>query len=218
MKSPNPALPVSCMRPRSHTPRSWLQRVALHYVCAGAGPKVDCAVGPASSPAAALSSSSASSERPGWCYPTGRCAYLLSVTCDRQSIKPPPPPSPSHRRPGRQRLRRCGTRSRNASRLRPRRGQHPRHRPICGWMLPAQEENPEATLTSFRCRTCCELDEAGEKDDCILSIVVKSNLSESRVKLSVSEGQCARAVLCGVLSAPSALSDHSHLDPKMSAR
>ena len=90
MKSPNPALPVSCMRPRSHTPRSWLQRVALHYVCAGAGPKVDCAVGPASSPAAALSSSSASSERPGWCYPTGRCAYLLSVTCYRQSIKPPP--------------------------------------------------------------------------------------------------------------------------------
>jgi len=31
-------------------------------------------------------------ERPGWCYPTGRCAYLPSVTCYRQSIKPPPPP------------------------------------------------------------------------------------------------------------------------------
>jgi len=28
-------------------------------------------------------------ERPGWCYPTGRCAYLPSVTCYRQSIKPP---------------------------------------------------------------------------------------------------------------------------------
>ena len=26
-------------------------------------------------------------ERPGWCYPTGRCAYLPSVTCYRQSIK-----------------------------------------------------------------------------------------------------------------------------------
>ena len=33
-------------------------------------------------------------ERPGWCYPTGRCAYLPSVTCYRQSIKPPPPPPP----------------------------------------------------------------------------------------------------------------------------
>ena len=31
-------------------------------------------------------------ERPGWCYPTGRCAYLPSVTCYRQSTKPPPPP------------------------------------------------------------------------------------------------------------------------------
>ena len=30
----------------------------------------------------------------GWCYPTGRCAYLPSVICYRQSIKPPPPPSP----------------------------------------------------------------------------------------------------------------------------
>ena len=35
-------------------------------------------------------------ERPGWCYPTGRCAYLPSVTCYRQSIKHPPPPV--HRR------------------------------------------------------------------------------------------------------------------------
>jgi len=34
-------------------------------------------------------------ERPGWCYPTGRCTYLPSVTCSRQSIKPPPPPSSS---------------------------------------------------------------------------------------------------------------------------
>ena len=33
-------------------------------------------------------------ERPGWCYPTGRCAYLPSVTCYRQSIKPPPPSPP----------------------------------------------------------------------------------------------------------------------------
>ena len=33
-------------------------------------------------------------ERPGWCYPTGRCTYLPSVTCYRQSIKPPPPPPP----------------------------------------------------------------------------------------------------------------------------
>ena len=33
-------------------------------------------------------------ERPGWCYPTGRCAYLPSVTRYRQSIKPPPPPPP----------------------------------------------------------------------------------------------------------------------------
>ena len=33
-------------------------------------------------------------ERPGWCSPTGRCAYLPSVTCYRQSIKPPPPPPP----------------------------------------------------------------------------------------------------------------------------
>jgi hypothetical protein len=33
-------------------------------------------------------------ERPGWCYPTGRCAYLPSVTCYRQSIKPSPPPPP----------------------------------------------------------------------------------------------------------------------------
>ena len=31
---------------------------------------------------------------PGWCYPTGRCAYLPSVTCCRQSIKPPPLPPP----------------------------------------------------------------------------------------------------------------------------
>ena len=36
-------------------------------------------------------------ERPGWCYPTGRCAYLPSVTCYRQSIKPPPPPPPLSR-------------------------------------------------------------------------------------------------------------------------
>jgi len=27
----------------------------------------------------------------GLCYLTGRCAYLPSVTCYRQSIKPPPP-------------------------------------------------------------------------------------------------------------------------------
>ena len=27
-------------------------------------------------------------------FPTGRCAYLPSVTCFRQSIKPPPPPHP----------------------------------------------------------------------------------------------------------------------------
>ena len=33
-------------------------------------------------------------ERRGWCYPTGRCAYLPSVTCYRQSIKPPPSPPP----------------------------------------------------------------------------------------------------------------------------
>jgi hypothetical protein len=40
-------------------------------------------------------------ERPGWCYPTGRCAYLPSVTCYRQSIKPPPPPpaAPPRRQP-----------------------------------------------------------------------------------------------------------------------
>ena len=30
----------------------------------------------------------------GWCYPTGRCAYLPSVIRCRQSIKPPPPPPP----------------------------------------------------------------------------------------------------------------------------
>ena len=39
-------------------------------------------------------------ERPGWCYPTGRCAYLPSVTCYRQSIKPPPPPPPTLNRRG----------------------------------------------------------------------------------------------------------------------
>jgi len=27
-----------------------------------------------------------------WCYLTGRCAYLPSVTCYRRSIKPPSPP------------------------------------------------------------------------------------------------------------------------------
>ena len=31
----------------------------------------------------------------GWCHTTGRCAYLPSVICYRQSIKPPPPPPPS---------------------------------------------------------------------------------------------------------------------------
>jgi hypothetical protein len=31
---------------------------------------------------------------PGWCHPTGRCSYLPSVICYRQSIKPPPPPIP----------------------------------------------------------------------------------------------------------------------------
>ena len=34
------------------------------------------------------------SQPSGWCYPTGRCAYLPSVICYRQSIKPPPPPPP----------------------------------------------------------------------------------------------------------------------------
>ena len=33
-------------------------------------------------------------ERPGWCYPTGRCAYLPSVIRYRQSIPPPPLPPP----------------------------------------------------------------------------------------------------------------------------
>ena len=28
----------------------------------------------------------------GWCYPTGRCAYLPSVICYGQSTKPPPHP------------------------------------------------------------------------------------------------------------------------------
>ena len=33
----------------------------------------------------------------GWCYPTGRCAYLTSVTCYGQSINPHPlPQSPAH--------------------------------------------------------------------------------------------------------------------------
>ena len=60
--------------------------------------------------------------------------------------------------------------------------------------------------------------EGERKIDFILGIIiVKSNLSESRVKLSVSEGQCARAVLCGDPWAPSALSDQCHSDPKMSA-
>ena len=36
-------------------------------------------------------------ERPEWYYPTGRCAYLPSVTCYRQSIKPPPLPLPLSR-------------------------------------------------------------------------------------------------------------------------
>ena len=32
----------------------------------------------------------------GWCHPTGRCAYLPSVICYRQSIIPPPPSPVQH--------------------------------------------------------------------------------------------------------------------------
>ena len=39
-------------------------------------------------------SSSFSSSFSSLFFPTGRCAYLPSVTCYRQSIKPPPPPPP----------------------------------------------------------------------------------------------------------------------------